>query len=104
MVLYNNKKALILVLCSIISSSSVLIESNERIIMYSGFFFPRVIEGTWDLLEKLKKVKRVYNGEKYIFSSLIGILTVLMVHYKELVTKNYQYIYSLVFGNRIDKS
>lgn len=99
MVLINYKLALILVLCSIISSTSVLFESNDRIILYSGFLFPRVIEGTWDLLEKMEKVKRLYNGEKYIFASLIGILTVLMVHYKDLVPKNYQYLYNLVFGN-----
>lgn len=85
-----------------ISCTAVLFDFQERIILYTHFLVPRVSEGSWDMLEKLGYVKSVYNGEKFIFAILIGIMTVLMKHYKDSVSSGYQYLYHAVFGLKND--
>jgi hypothetical protein len=87
-----------MMISTILSCSCSLVEANERIILYTCFTFPRSLEGTWDLLEKLKYVKNIYNGEKIIFALLIGIICILIKHYNEKIPENYRYFYRVAFG------
>ena len=51
-----------------------LVESTHRMVEYNVFTIPRVIEGLWDLLTKLKIVNNIPYGDKLIFAVSMAML------------------------------
>ncbi len=86
-----------MILC-IGSCFASLFDSNERIIDYACYTFPKAVEGLWDLLVKLKILKEIKNGDRYIFAILIGLTVVFNKYYSDYIPKNYKNIYKLFFG------
>ena len=73
-------------------------ESTQRLNDYIVFITPRSMEGVWDLLETLKYVKSYPNAEKIIFVVCTTIALYLRKYHSNSIPKNYEKIFSFVFG------
>jgi len=85
----------------ITSAAPSYFETTQRLNDYIVFCSPRAIEGLWDLLESLKIVTTIPHSEKLIFVISMTIALYIRKYYSSLVPKNYEKIFSFVFGKNI---
>jgi hypothetical protein len=75
---------------SIIATLPVNFENIKRIDDYSIFTIPRVLEGMFDLLEKLGYVKPVKGSLYILFAISMAGLLVMREHYSASMAKSYK--------------
>lgn len=76
-------------------------ETTQRLNDYITFCTPRAMEGLWDLLESLKIVSSIPHADKLIFVISMTIALYIRKYYSNLVPKNYEKIFTFVFGKKI---
>jgi hypothetical protein len=65
-------------------------ENVKRIDDYTIFTIPRVLEGLFDLLEKLGYVKRVKGGLYFLFAVSMALMLLLREHYSDSMSRAYK--------------
>lgn len=96
-----NKVDIWLVTYILASTASSYLETTQRLNDYIVFCSPRALEGIWDLLESLKIVSTIPHSDKLIFILSMTIALYIRKYYPSSVPKNYEKIFSFVFGKNI---
>jgi len=86
------------IMLTLVPSIGILFEESSRVVEYTIFTYPRVIEGIWDLLIKLNFVKSLPFGRELIFAFSIAIFLILVKNKKDEVPSSYKSIFYLIFG------
>jgi len=83
---------------SALSCVGVLLEDPKRAEDYSVFNFPRLLEGSWDLLKKLGYVKDIPHANKVIFALSMAVLLVCKFNNGEEMPQGYKSQLEFFFG------
>lgn len=93
-----------LILTSLLSSASIMIENDKRMEDYVVFSLPRVIEGVWEILVQQGYAKNIPHGQSLLFAISLGLLLVFKKHYTKLMPSSYESQLSFFFGKEEEKS
>ena len=85
---------------TLLATSSSYAETTQRLNDYIVFLSPRMIEGFWDLFEKLNYVKTIQHFDKFIFVMSMTICHYIRKYYRDSVPKNYEKILTFVYGKK----
>ncbi len=85
----------------IVSGFSSFFESSSRITEYTIFTYPRIVEGIWDTLEKLKLVKAIPFARQLIFAFSLATALVIYKNKKEEMPNSYKKFITMVFGKNL---
>ena len=91
---------LFVLLVGCLSSTPVMFEFTNRIIEYNLFTIPRVIEGFWDLFNKLNYISEFGAYRNVVFGVFMAIGLVLNKYYIEYLPEKYKTAFNLLFGKQ----
>jgi hypothetical protein len=83
---------------SVFATLPVLLENVSRMESYTGFCLPKVLEGLWDLLQKLGYVRNFKLAMPIVFAMSMALLLVLKKHYTKDMPNNYLGLMAFFFG------